>query len=69
MYQPPYKPVYREMPKRYAKPKIRPARKHVALTDALLDVDDIPRGYPVRFHVEARNGKHLLSRKLVTVDQ
>jgi len=69
MYQPPYKTVYREIPKPRSKPTIYPMRKPVALTEALLDVDDSKRSMPVRFHVEARSGKHLINRTLVPANQ
>lgn len=65
MHQSPYKTVYREQTKNKIPLKTSPKRKHVALTEALLDIDGNRKTFPVRFHVEARNGKHLVNHRTV----
>ena len=36
-----------------------PREKLIIPTNALLEPENIPKKYPIRFHVEARNGKFL----------
>jgi len=69
MHQPPYKTVYREKAQKKRPLKSSPHRKHVALTDALLNIEGNRKTVPVRFHVEARNGKHLVNYRTIVTNE
>ena len=61
MHRMPYKTVYRERQKMRKAEKVAtvPREKLIIPTNALLEPENIPKKYPIRFHVEARNGKFL----------